>query len=231
MFEEFRSFADYIKIYELQRAEGLLLRHLSSVYKVLAQTVPDAAKNDAVREMELYLATMLRQIDSSLLEEWEKMRDPNYRPRGESAEVRPPGAEEAARDITRDAKAFTAAIRNRIFTFLRALIGCDFDAALALASANALAEDEPWTADRLRQAMDAYHVEHERICLDPAARNLRHTYITPSEDKRHWRVQQMLVDPAENNDWVAEFDIDLTESRSVGEAVLRLRRLETLQKI
>jgi hypothetical protein len=56
MFEEFRSFADYIKIYELQRAEGLLLRHLSSVYKVLAQTVPDAAKNDTIREMELYLA-------------------------------------------------------------------------------------------------------------------------------------------------------------------------------
>src|SRR6202012_1876364 len=81
MFEEFRSFADYIKVYELQRAEGLLLRHLSSVYKVLAQTVPDAAKNDAVREMELYLATMLRQIASSLLEEGGKMRDPNYQPR------------------------------------------------------------------------------------------------------------------------------------------------------
>lgn len=52
MFEEFRSFADYVKIYELQRSEGLLLRHLNSVYKVLAQTVPDAAKNDTVREME-----------------------------------------------------------------------------------------------------------------------------------------------------------------------------------
>ena len=34
MFEEFRSFADYIKIYELQRAEGLLLRHLAGVHKV-----------------------------------------------------------------------------------------------------------------------------------------------------------------------------------------------------
>ena len=28
MFEQFRSFADYIKDYELQRAEGVLLRHL-----------------------------------------------------------------------------------------------------------------------------------------------------------------------------------------------------------
>ena len=78
MFEQFRSFSDYISDYELQRAEGLLLRHLNSVYKVLAQTVPDAAKNDTVREMELYLGAMIRQVDSSLLDEWEKMRDPNY---------------------------------------------------------------------------------------------------------------------------------------------------------
>ena len=110
MFEEFRSFGDYIKIYELQRAEGLLLRHLSGVHKVLTQTVPDAAKNDAVREMELYLGTMIRQVDSSLLEEWERLNDPNYRPPGDEApEVRPPGWEEAERDITRDAvKSFTA---------------------------------------------------------------------------------------------------------------------------
>src|SRR5207244_1539002 len=76
MFEQFRSFADYIKDYELQRAEGLLLRHLSSVHKVLAQTVPDASKTDAVREMELYLGLMIRQVDSSLLEEWQRMHAP-----------------------------------------------------------------------------------------------------------------------------------------------------------
>src|SRR5207248_8415311 len=98
MFETFRSFSDYIRDYELQRAEGVLLRHLNSVFKVLAQTVPDGVKDDAVREMELYLGAMIRQIDSSLLEEWEKMRDPNYQ-RLETKEVRPPGAEEAARDI------------------------------------------------------------------------------------------------------------------------------------
>src|SRR5205814_46730 len=130
MFENFRSFSDYIRDYELQRAEGVLLRHLNSVFKVLTQTVPDTAKNDAVREMELYLGTMIRQIDSSLLDEWEKMRDPNYA-RAETKEVRPPGAEAAAADITRDTKAFTAAIRTRIFTFLRGLVNCDFDAALA----------------------------------------------------------------------------------------------------
>src|SRR5580658_366389 len=121
MYESFRSFSDYIRDYELQRAEGLLLRHLSRVHKTLTQGVPDAAKNDAVREMEIYFGTMIQQVDSSLLDEWEKMRDPNFQ-RAETKEVRPPGAEEAAQDITRDPKAFTALVRNRIFTFLRGLV-------------------------------------------------------------------------------------------------------------
>ena len=226
MFEEFRSFADYIKIYELQRAEGLLLRHLTAVFKVLAQTVPDAAKNDTLREMEIYLATMLRQIDSSLLEEWEKMRDPNYVPRGESAEVRPPGAEEAARDITRDRKTFTAAIRQHIFTFLRALVSGDLEAALAVVDSPA--EGEPWTGEKLRGALEAYTAGHEVLRLDPEARNIRHTYVTPAEDQRTWRVQQMLVDPEEANDWVAEFEIDLAAARAAGEPRLRLIRLGSL---
>jgi superfamily II RNA helicase len=228
MFEDFRSFADYIKLYDLQRAEGLLLRHLSSVYKVLAQTVPDTAKNDAVREMELYLATLLRQIDSSLLEEWEKMRDPNYQPPGGQAEVRPPGAAEAAADITRDRKAFTASIRNRIFTFLRALVSGDFDTALASVNAHPSAGVESWTVERLRDALDAYHTGHEYLRLDPEARNVRHTYIAVSDDQQLWRVQQMLIDPEEANDWVAEFDIDLQASRATHEPALQLRRLASL---
>src|SRR5262249_50298824 len=130
MFETFRSFADYIRDYDLQRAEGLLLRHLNGVYKVLAQTVPDLAKNDAVAEMELYLRTLIRQVDSSLLDEWEKMRDPHFQPGGETKEVRPREAEVAEADITRDHKTFLAAIRNRIFSFLRGLVNSDCEQAL-----------------------------------------------------------------------------------------------------
>lgn len=227
MFESFRSFSDYIRDYELQRAEGVLLRHLNGVFKVLAQTVPDTAKNDQVREMEIYLATMIRQIDSSLLDEWEKMRDPNYQ-RAETKEVRPPGAEEAEADVTRDVKTFTASIRNRIFTFLRGLVIGDFETAIAALDSAADADGQRWTPDRLAQALDAYHAEHERICLDPNARNTRHTYVTPSEDKKTWRVQQMLVDPDGHNDWVAEFEVDLAESTKSGGPVLKLRWLGAL---
>jgi hypothetical protein len=177
--------------------------------------------------MELYLGTMIRQVDSSLLDEWERMRDPNYRP-GETKEVRPPGAEEAAQDITRDTKTFTAAIRHRIFTFLRGLVVGDLDQAIASLNSPQDAEGQPWSAARLQQALAAYHTDHGRICLEPNARNVRHTYVLPAEDKKTWRVQQMLVDPEEHNDWVAEFEVDLAESRKSGEPFLRLRRLGSL---
>ena len=227
MFENFRSFSDYIRDYELQRAEGVLLRHLNSVFKVLTQTVPESAKTDPVKEMELYLGTMIRQIDSSLLDEWEKMRNPSFQ-RAESKEVRPPGAEEAALDITRDTKAFTAGIRTRIFSFLRGLVNADFEAALSHLSSAEDPEGQPWTAERLDEAREAYYKEHQHLCLDPNARNARHTYVLPAEDKKSWRVQQMLVDPEEHNDWVAEFEVDLAQSRTAGEPVLKLRRIAHL---
>jgi superfamily II RNA helicase len=227
MFEEFRSFADYIKLYELQRAEGVLLRHLNSVFKVLAQTVPDSTKNDQLREMEIYLGTMIRQVDSSLLDEWEKMRDPNYQ-RAEAKEIRPPGAEAAAADVTRDVKIFTGAIRNRIFIFLRGLVMEDCEEAIASLDSPDDADGQPWTAPRLQQALDEFHAGHDRICLDPNARNIRHTYVIPSDDKKSWRVQQMLVDPEGHNDWTAEFEVDLGESRKLGKPTLRLRQIGPL---
>jgi superfamily II RNA helicase len=220
MFEGFRSFSDYVQEYDLERAEGLLLRHLNSAYKVLRQTVPDFAKSEGVVEMELYLREMLRQVDSSLLEEWEKMQDPDYRPPGTEAELRPPKPEEPP-DITRDTKAFTASVRTRIFTFLRAWSnGRDADALEAL--------DSDWSEGRLRAAREEYRVEHHDLRLDPEARNLRHTHVTPSDDGLAWKVEQMLVDVEGLNDWILELEVDLAASRVEEEPVLRLMRLESL---
>ena len=227
MFEEFRSFADYIKIYELQRAEGVLLRHINSVFKVLAQTVPDSAKNDQLREMEIYLGTMIRQVDSSLLDEWEKMRNPEFQ-RTEAKELRPPGSEEAAKDITRDTKTFTASIRTIIFNFLRSMVNDEFEAALGFFQPSGDPAGEAWTAGKLQTAIDAFYAQHRHLRLDPEARNSRHTYVVPAEDKQTWRVQQMLVDADEQNDWVAEFEVNIAESRASGEPVMRLVKFGSL---
>ncbi len=226
MFESFRSFSDYVQEYDLERVEGLLLRHLNSCYKVLAQTVPDGMKPDAVVEMELYLRDMLRQVDSSLLEEWERMRDPDYRPRGTAeVETRPRRPEEPP-DVTRDAKAFTAAVRTRAFAFLRAWSIGDDEAALHALDSDFDGSGAAWTPERLRASREAFAVEHGALRLDPEARNLRHTHVKPAEDGSAWRVAQMLVDREGLNDWVAEFAVDLSASREAGEPVMQLLRLE-----
>lgn len=230
MFEGFWSFSDYIREYEIERAEGLLLRHLNSVYKVLAQTVPDLVKSDTVREMEIYLRTMLRDVDSSLLEEWERMKDPNYlapTASGDGLELRPPGADGPV-DITRDTKAFTAGIRTRVFAFIRAWSVGDDEAALGTLVATADEEGVPWTLARLKDAREAHRVEHKGVRLDPEARNVRHTYVKPTEDGASWRVQQMLVDLEGLNDWVVEVEVDLAASRDAGEPVVELRGLGAL---
>ncbi len=227
MFEGFRSFSDYVQEYDLERAEGLLLRHLNGVFKVLGQTVPDGEKTDAVRELELYLREMLRAVDSSLLDEWEKMRDASWRPAEVGAEPRPPGAEEPP-DVTHDTKAFTAAVRTRAFAFLRAWsIGKD-EGALETIDSPADADGQPWTSERLRTVREDYRAGHAGPRLDPEARNLRHTYVKPADDGRSWLVQQMLVDAEGVNDWVLELDVDLAGSRETGAPVLKLLRLGSL---
>ncbi|HVY49799.1 MAG TPA: DUF3516 domain-containing protein, partial [Minicystis sp.] len=115
MIENFMSFSDYIKEYGLERAEGVLLRYLSDVYKTLVQTVPDAAKDEGVDEIVVNFRAMVRQADSSQLDEWERMRSGDAlaaapRPRLEPA--RPEG-------ISADARAFTVLVRNALFHLVK----------------------------------------------------------------------------------------------------------------
>ena len=226
MCESFFSFADYVQEYDLERAEGLLLPHLNSVYKVLRQTVPDGVKADEFVEMELYQRDMLRQVDSSLLEEWERMRDPDYKPW--AREEPGPSFPEEAPDVTRDTKAFTAAIRTRVFAFLRAWSIGDDEAALRAIDSEVDADGGLWSPERLRAAREAFRVDHAGLRLDPEARNLRHTHVKPADDRTTWRVEQMLVDLEDLNDWVAEIEVDLAGSREAGEPMIQLLRLETL---
>ena len=200
MFENFRSFADYIHDYDLHRAEGVLLRHLSSTLKVLAQTVPDSFKTEPVQEMEAWLAGVLRGTDSSLLDEWEKLRDPNYKP--DEVEEKPV----AAPDITRNKREFTALIRTEIFRYLQQLIRGQID----------LPE------------LDDYYADHDRIRLDNEARNGRHTYVQPSDDGQTWRVNQVLIDPEELNDWQLEFRVDLPQALEDGKPTLEFVSLSRI---
>ena len=180
---------------------------------------------------------MLRGVDSSLLDEWEKMRDPDYRPLGTGGvDLRPPRPE-LPPDVTRDTKAFTAAIRNTPLRIPARVVDRERrgragslggDASRPERSTPRKAPLRAWSAARLKVAREAHRVEHAGPRLDPEARNLRHTHVEPSPDGASWRVQQMLVDPEGLNDWALELDVDLAASRQRGEPVLKLVRLASL---
>ena len=73
--------------------------------------------------------------------------------------------------------------------------------------------------------MDDYYEHHERLTLDPEARNARHTYIKAAEDGLTWQIDQVLVDPEGLNDWQARFRVDLSGAREAGRPVLALERI------
>ena len=74
MVEHTDTFNQYVSRYGLKRSEGLVLRYLTDCYKALAQTVPTAAVNDRLAEVIEWLGALVREVDSSLLDEWERLR-------------------------------------------------------------------------------------------------------------------------------------------------------------
>ncbi|MFT4688206.1 MAG: superfamily II RNA helicase [Limisphaerales bacterium] len=219
MFIEWQSFDDYIKTYGLERSEAVLLRHLSEVYKVLAQTVPPALKTPELEEVEAFFEEIVRGVDSSLLDEWERLRNPDFVP----AEREKPVTEKKPQPLTRNRTAFTRAVRNRVFDFVKELSRDNLQAALELIAENA--EGGEWTVPRLTEAMSGYWEEHGRIRLDPEARNAKHSHIDEVPDERRWQVEQVLIDPEELNDWSAVFDVNLEKSDTEGVPVLALTKL------
>ncbi|WP_437910794.1 DUF3516 domain-containing protein [Sorangium sp. So ce327] len=218
MYEQYLSFSEYIREYNLERAEGLLLRYVSEVYKALVQTVPEYAKDSDTGEMIAYFRALIRGVDSSLLDEWERLRDPSFQPRAAA----PGGAvEPAAFDVTRNVKEFTVLVRNELFFFLRALARRDYEVAAEMVEG----EEAPWTADRLDEALRGYYAEHAAIRTDPAARSPSNTIIHPAEDGGSWVVQQIIADPEDHNDWMLDCKVDIDRSREAGRPVIVLRRI------
>ncbi|PAW65200.1 MAG: DEAD/DEAH box helicase [Opitutia bacterium Tous-C1TDCM] len=230
MFERYMSFADYIRDYGLQRSEGLLLRHLSQVWKVLAQTVPSASKTEAVVEMEDYFRELIRGIDSSLLEEWERLRNPGFVAAADAADK---PARPASFDVTRDLPGFRRLVRTAIFGFLQDIAARDWEgAAVRLATGDAGGggvENAPLSpeARRLETAFTGYFADRGRFRLDPEGRSAKHTHW-PAETENHaaaWSVAQVLIDGADHNDWEVSFAVLLPESRAQNRPVLRFEQV------
>jgi hypothetical protein len=224
MYERYQSFSEYVREYGLERSEGLLLRHLSQVWKVLAQTVPDGAKTDEAIELEVYFRELIRGVDSSLLEEWERLRNPAF--------VATDAADKPARpetfDLTRDTVGFRRLVRTAILGFLQDVAAREWESAAArLAGGGAPAPVESETevaltaeARRIEAAFGAYAEARGRFRLDPEGRSTRHTHWREDPAAGEWAVAQMLIDAEARNDWEARFVVSLPPSRAEHRAVI-----------
>ena len=222
MYERYLSFAEYIRAYGLERSEGLLLRHLSQVWKVLSQTVPDSVKTDEVMEMEVYFRELIRAIDSSLLEEWERLRNPDF----VAAESAAKPARPASVDVTRDAAAFRRLVRTAILGFLQEVAAREWESAAARLQTGEAAEvaaGGPVSDDarRIEAAFGGYFEARGRFRMDPEGRSAKHTHWTEERDTGEWAVAQMLVDLEGRDDWEARFTVLLAPSRAENRAVVR----------
>ena len=73
MHERAMNFGEYVNHYGLKRSEGLLLRYLSDAYRALVQNVPAERRTPPLDELTDWLGTLVRGVDSSLLDEWERL--------------------------------------------------------------------------------------------------------------------------------------------------------------
>ncbi|MBQ0924666.1 DEAD/DEAH box helicase [Saccharopolyspora endophytica] len=206
MYERAMNFVEFVNHYGLARSEGLVLRYLADVYKALRHTVPDDAKTEELTDIIEWLGELVRQVDSSLLDEWEKLRHPGEDP-AKAAPVEP-------ERVTRNLRAFRVQVRNALFRRVELA---------ALRRYEALGEldaDEGWDADAWAGALEDYFDEHDEIGIGPDARGPRMIMIT--EESERWLVRQIFADPAEDHDWGISAEVDLAASDEAGSAVVRI---------
>ncbi len=216
MVENLHSFSGYIKEYGLSRSEGLLLRYLSEVYKTLNQTVPELARTEEVDDIIVHLGTLIRGVDSSLLDEWERLRDPSYQPAQREEDDAPDAPKD---DITTDTRRFTALVRNLMFGILRAIEYGDYETVSDLVEPGELELVVP----ELQRRIKPFYQDNEHIQLDQSARSPQH--LTVQIGPEYWTVSQAILVNDETTEYSVRGRVDLKRSREERRPILLLDHL------
>jgi hypothetical protein len=207
------TFVEYVGYYGLARSEGLVLRYLADAYKALRQTVPDDAKTEELAELVEWLGELVRQVDSSLLDEWERLRNPRDAPSTAPADERPPS-------VTTNARAFRVLVRNALFRRVELAARRRYDAL------GELDAEAGWDADRWAEALEPYFDAHAELGAGADARGPALLII--DEQPGRWVVRQIFDDPAGDHDWGISAEVDLAASDEAGAAVLNVTAVDQL---
>lgn len=211
MVEKGMTFSDLVATYGVARAEGVVLRYLTDAYRTMRQTIPTAKRTEELEDIINWLGELVRQVDSSLLDEWEKLTDPEAA--DAPLDVEKAFGEDTTRPVTGNARAFTRMVRGAVFRHVELLSRDEIERLSAL---DAEVEESPdWDRE-----IDPYWDEYDRIETGPDARGPQHFSLTTSGDGVEpgtWHVRQTLVDPEGDLGWAIEAVVDLAASDADGD--------------
>ncbi|WP_436796342.1 DEAD/DEAH box helicase [Actinospongicola halichondriae] len=211
------DFPSFVRYYGIKRSEGLLLRYLSDVYKTILRSVPDEARSDEVDELTDWLGAVIRATDSSLLDEWTAMFDPE----AAAADVDALGdVTEPEVDVTTDRRAFRALVRTRVFRWVQYAATGQWEA-----WSDDLTEigNHGWNERKLREQFESYAEAHPRegagieIGIDGDARGPDRFVVSDLGDT--WTIEQIVADPEGHDEWYLAVTVDLPASAEAGEIV------------
>ena len=203
MVENLATFDDYVRDYNLQPMEGVLLRYLTQVYKALVQNVPAEFKTDAVHEAIGALRGIVAGVDRSLLEEWERMRGLGVAGIEGALELLAGHGEPPPPHL--DRREQKARLRTALHGVMQALAAHDWPrAAEGLRAAD---WDEPWPPERLEGIVSEFEQEHGMLRFGHEQRLAQKTTareVTPGT----WRAATALVglEADEESGWRLELE-------------------------
>jgi superfamily II RNA helicase len=204
LYERAMTFAEYISFYGLARSEGLVLRYLADAYKAMRQTVPEDARTEDLTDLIEWLGELVRQIDSSLIDEWERLRNP-VEEAAHLAADRPPA-------VTGNRRAFRVLVRNALFRRV------ELAALRRWEELGALDEEAGFDAAAWAAALAPYFELYDSIGTGADARGPG--LLILDEQPGSWTARQIFDDPAGDHDWGFSVTVDLAASDDAGVAVM-----------
>lgn len=248
MIEHSMTFSELISRYDANRSEGVVLRYLTDTYKALRQIIPAEALTPELSSIIDWLADLVNNVDSSLLDEWEALADGLLTDEEIMARTRIPqaGTERAfgADDDghirpTRNLHSFRVAVRARLWEFVEAMAREDLDTLADLDGSHLDAAG--WDS-----ALDDYYADHEWLGTDTASRaagyvdfiedpevadlmdagmtaDVAHEYARTHD--RWWVVRQIVDDGEDSRDSALLAVVDLDASDEKDAVDIRLLRV------
>ncbi|WP_027505157.1 DEAD/DEAH box helicase [Rhodococcus sp. UNC23MFCrub1.1] len=203
MIEKSMTFTELISHYGLSRSEGSVLRYLADAYRALRQTVPPEARTEDVQDITEWLGETVRQVDSSLLDEWENLTDPTFEEDG--TPVVAYGAD-TPKPISANPRAFRIMVRNALFRRVELASRGRWDLL------EELGDEVDW-----QDELEPYFEEYGEIGMTPAARGPHlFSFVQTREETT---ARQVLDDPDGDHGWSLDATVDVEESDALAEIV------------